>query len=247
LLYTSCSFGSDDRFETLVLHTQELALPHLDLRLKTVAKQIQANCHVDIGSDHGNLLVSLLKSGRIQAGIAIENKRQPFENSRCALIGLAGEARFADGLNGLAAGEADSLSICGMGGGSIDAILREHPERIPPKVVLQPNRDEQLVRRWAIDSGYHLVDEHIVWGHWPYAVMAFQSASGNDPVYHDGDQEAALMFGPINLKRSTPRFIRRLNEERQYLLNLDGLSDASRYRLELIQKVLHRKQDGTNY
>jgi tRNA (adenine22-N1)-methyltransferase len=216
-------------------------LPHLDLRLETVAKQIQADCHADIGSDHGNLLVALLKNGRIQSAIAVENKRQPFENSQKALTGLDGEARFADGLKGLEVGEADSLSICGMGGGSIVAILQADPDRIPPKVVLQPNRDQVLVRRWAMKNGFHLVEEQIAWGHWPYTVLTFRAALGIDPAYGEEDLEAALMFGPLNIRRSDPSFIEYLSKERRYLRTLNRLSDSTRRRLELIEAVLCKR------
>ena len=123
--------------------------------------------HADIGSDHANLLVALLRSGRVAKGIAIENKQQPLFHSEAALLGLNAEARLADGLDGLVEGEADSLSICGMGAESIVSILSSHPKRIPELIVLQPNRRADLIRRWGIDSGFHLVDEQIAYAHWP--------------------------------------------------------------------------------
>ena len=213
-------------------------LPHLDLRLKTVAKQIQADCHADIGSDHGNLLVALLKTGRIKKGIAVENKQQPYENSRRALIGLDGQARLADGLDGVGIGEIDSLSVCGMGGRSIVAILQAYPDRIPTKVVLQPNRDADQVRRWAIEFGYHLVEEQVVWGQLPYPVLNYHAASGRDPSYHDMNCEAAVLFGPINIRRREPLFVEKLIEERRYLHSLSGLNLKSRHRLKMINYVL---------
>ncbi len=72
-------------------------MPRLDERLKTVARQIRWPIHADIGSDHGHLLKALLSAGRIDCGIAIENKRQPFENSRRTLADLASEVRLAEG------------------------------------------------------------------------------------------------------------------------------------------------------
>ena len=213
-------------------------MPRLDIRLKTVARQIRARRHADIGSDHGNLLVALLKSGRIEFGIAIENKHQPFENSRQALAGLKAEARLADGLNGLSPGEVDSLSICGMGGESMVAILNAHPERIPRKLVLQPNRRAELVRAWALEQEFHLVDEQIARGHWPYAVLSYRSATGGDPAYQIEDRDAQLMFGPMTIQRRDPMFVDQLIEERRYLLNLERLSEISGHRLQVIERVL---------
>jgi tRNA (adenine22-N1)-methyltransferase len=182
----------------------------------------------------------LLKSGRIEFGIAIENKRQPFENSRQSLLGLNGEARLADGLNGLFAGEADSLSICGMGGESMVAILNAHPERVPKKLVLQPNRRPELVREWALENEFHLVDEQIARGHWPYAVLSYRLASGGDPAYQNEDRDAQLMFGPMTIQRRDPLFVDQLIDERRYLLDLERLSETSGHRLQVIEGVLRK-------
>jgi len=48
-------------------------MPKLDQRLIAVTRRIGSGVHADIGSDHGLLLASLLGSGRIDYGIAIEN------------------------------------------------------------------------------------------------------------------------------------------------------------------------------
>lgn len=214
-------------------------MPQLDNRLKSVASQIRSHTHVDIGSDHGHLLVALLKAGRIDRGIAIENKRQPFENSVLALAGLRAELRFADGLEGLRVGEADSLSICGMGGESIVKILDAYPDRVTPTVILQPNRKPELVRDWGIRNGFHLLDECVADGHWMHQILRFQrSEIPDDPAYQGLDHHAALLFGPLMLKRWEPSFVRRLREERAYFRRFDRLSDESASRLAAIERVL---------
>ncbi len=214
-------------------------MPKLDIRLQTVAKQIKADVHVDIGSDHGQLLVALLDSGRIRHGIAIENKQQPFLNSRAALAGLDCDVRLGDGMAALTQGEADSLSICGMGGQTIVAILCKEPDRIPNRIVLQPNRKSDLVRRWAFDHKFRLSEETIVRGHWPYDVLTFRrSAMTSDPAYIGIDRELGFAFGPLNLKRNDPMFQDQLGREREYLRNLNRLHPESRKRLEMIETAL---------
>ena len=117
-------------------------------------------------------------------------------------------------------------------------ILKAIPQRVPNQVVLQPNCDEELVRRWGFGNGFHLVDEQIAWSHKPYIVLTYRSASGVDPAYAQQDCEAAFMFGPINLARRDRPFIARLIEERKYLLTLKRLSDTTHHRLRLIELVL---------
>lgn len=216
-------------------------MPHLDERLKKVAQQIRVNTHADIGSDHAHLLVALLRSGRITKGIAIENKQQPLLHSQNALCDLNAESRLADGLDGLAVGEVDSLSICGMGAESIVSILDSGPERIPELVVLQPNRRADLIRKWGIRRGYHLVDEQIAFGHWPYVILTYRkSAQDVDPAYQHIDHQADLLLGPWLLKRREAGFIDLLREEQRYWQQFKRISEASLERRNAIQRVLER-------
>ena len=226
---------------TTSLSTKYCPLPHLDARLKKVAQQIRTTVHVDVGSDHANLLVALLKGGRIVRGIAIENKHQPFLHSQQALQGLDAETRFADGLDGLAPGEADSLSICGMGAESIVSILAANPGRIPPLVILQPNRQAELIRQWGIDSGFHLVDEQMAHGHWPYVILIYRKEdAASDPAFTKVDHEADLLFGPWLLKRREEGLVRQIQDEQQYWQQFERISEASVSRRDAIERVLNR-------
>lgn len=214
-------------------------MPRLDLRLIAVAKRIRSAVHADIGSDHGNLLVALLQGGHIGRGLAVENKRQPFLNSQLALTGLNAEVRFGDGLGVIDKNEADSLSICGMGGQKMVAILSAHPDRIPPKFVLQPNRRPELIRRWAFEHGFHLTDETIAQGHWPYQIMSFQHGDAEaDPAYRDVDFEAAILFGPLLLKQRDPDLLHQLETEFEYLSQFGRLNADGSTRLGLITRLL---------
>lgn len=224
-------------------------MPKLDQRLACVARMIgtpgsRDGIHADIGSDHGHLLLALLKSGRIRRGIAIENKKQPFENSNATLRDAAAEVRFADGFAGLGDGEADSVSLCGMGGQLIAGLLQRHPERVPDRVFVQANAKMTDVRRWAIPAGYHLIDEQEVLGSRTFLVMEFRAGNGQaDPAYeHDFirslDDEAALVFGPHLLRRWEPDFVQRMIGERDYWRRIENAAPPARERLRLIQQVL---------
>ena len=214
-------------------------MPRLDDRLKAVAKQIRCRVHADIGSDHAHLLKALLKAGRIERGIAIENKQQPFENSKSTLAGLQADVRFVDGLAGLRTGEADSLSCCGMGGESMVRILDAFPARVAPVVILQPNRRPELTRQWGLRSGFHLVDEQVAFGHWAYSILRFERAdASSDPAYEGVDWDAALLFGPHMIKRWQPDFVARLREEKRYLTDLDRRNRDATKRLAAIERLL---------
>ena len=213
--------------------------PRLDTRLQTVADQIRSNVHADVGSDHGYLLRTLLSSGRIERGIAIENKQQPHANSLKTLQGFNASVRFADGLAGLTVGEAGSLSICGMGGRSIARVLNAHPNRVPELVVLQPNCETEVVRQWGLSAGFHLVDEFEVGERRVFDVLNFKrGVHGSDPAYRGISREAAIRFGPHHLKRWSPEFVSRLHTQRDYLQQLEGRNPQTQQKLDLISTVL---------
>ncbi|MCM2372200.1 tRNA (adenine(22)-N(1))-methyltransferase [Aporhodopirellula aestuarii] len=221
-------------------------MPHLDQRLKAVACQIRCGTHADIGSDHGHLLKALLASGRIERGIAIENKVRPHANSQATLAGCNADVRLADGLAGIASGEADCLSICGMGGESIVRILEAYPDRVPVTAILQPNRRPELVRAWALRSHYNLADERIAHGHWRYVILRFEKSqncpancqSHHDPAYDGLDRDAALLLGPHQLHRRDSDFITALREEQTYLRSLARLTKEATNRLAVIERVI---------
>ena len=236
----------------------------LDDRLTEVAKRIRANVHVDIGSDHGKLLLSLLKNQQINRGIAIEKNQRPFQNSTDALQvffpprptdgsapGVA-EVRLGDGLTVLQPGEADSLSICGLGGRVIARILSAHPDRVPEQLIVQPNNRPESVRQWALANDYRLLDEIIVGEEREFIVLAFarrrdggdddnnQSKPTNaiqDPAYLNVNFESAILFGPLIIKRNDPALLRQLDEELDYWSQFSELKPPAAMRLKVIKNL----------
>ena len=233
----------------------------LDDRLVAVAERIRANVHVDVGSDHGKLLLWLLKHQQINRGIAIENNQRPFQNSTEALRvffpprpadgtapGIA-EVRFGDGLAALQPHEADSLSICGLGGRAVVRILSKYPIRVPKQLVVQPNNRPEDVRRWALASGFRLLDEVIVGDERNFIVLTFQrhrendgdqerdSKTYQDPAYEAVDFDAAILFGPLIIKRNEPALMKQLNEELAYWAQFSELATPAIKRLKIVESL----------
>ena len=214
-------------------------MPKLSRRLQAVADLVPDGIHADIGSDHGYLLKSLARTGKIRGGIAIENKHAPFKNSRRNLTEPDVEVRLADGLEGLAPGEADSLSFCGMGGELIAKLLARHPDRVPRILIVQPNRSPEFVRRWALENGYHVAHEKLVRDGQRFVVMSFKkTGSTDDPAYETIDFESGLLFGPLLLKEQSPDLIESIREEHAYLNQLDRRNGESQRRLDALTRVL---------
>ena len=139
---------------------------HIGERLHTAASMVPP-CHTmaDIGTDHGYLPAYLILSGRCRQVIASDIAEGPCQaaaetrnkyNLRSTM-----EIRTAPGLQGLRAGEAETVVIAGMGGATIVSILDESPE-IAASVrsfVLQPMNAANLLRRWLAQHEYRIAEE----------------------------------------------------------------------------------------
>lgn len=74
--------------------------------------------------------------------------------------------RRGDGLEVLEPGEADCITIAGMGGSLIAAILDRGQKQGKlagvKTLALQPNVGEDILRRWLLGNGWVLISEHIL-------------------------------------------------------------------------------------
>ncbi|KWX75723.1 SAM-dependent methyltransferase [Paenibacillus riograndensis] len=143
----------------------------LSNRLQLVLEQIpQGSIVADIGSDHALLPVAAVASGRAPSAVAGEVNPGPFEAARRGVaeagLGKVIAVRRGDGLEVLEPGEADCITIAGMGGALIASILNRglslgKLEGVKT-LALQPNVGEDILRRWLLNHGWVLTAEHIL-------------------------------------------------------------------------------------
>ena len=116
----------------------------LSPRLQMVADFVPpCACAADIGTDHGYLPIWLLQNGVIRSAIAADIHAGPLANARQSAAAYDLEERFrfvlADGLRFPDTQAADVVTIAGMGGETICAILAAAPWlRQGKQLVLQP-------------------------------------------------------------------------------------------------------------
>lgn len=197
----------------------------LDPRLGGVLQLIAAPRHADIGSDHAQLPLALVASGRCQTVVAVELNAGPLAVARQAVREARLEGRVSvrqgDGFAPLQPGEVDSASITGMGARTILGIL-ERAAWLPSALVLQPNAEAALLRRWAYERGYWLSDERLLPGFWNYAALRLERAPDlhPDPAYEGLPLEAALHCGPWLLRRRDTLLLAELQRQQTRLRGL---------------------------
>lgn len=123
----------------------------------------------DIGSDHAYLPCHLALNQKIQAAVAGEVVKGPYQSAQTEVqsqgLDSSIQVRLGDGLAVIQADDAiNVISICGMGGSLIRSILDAGQDKLShgPLLVLQPNIGEATLRSWLSQHDYQIIHETIV-------------------------------------------------------------------------------------
>ncbi|GAP00411.1 tRNA (adenine(22)-N(1))-methyltransferase [Fructobacillus ficulneus] len=213
-----------------------MATIKLSPRLAAVADLVTPGHKLaDIGSDHAYLPAVLLMEGRIPAALVGEVSQGPLDNARHT-VGTAGlnekvTCRLADGLAAIEPTDGiQTVVIAGMGGLLIEKILAAGTSDQPfDQLILQPNTDQEAVRRWLVANGYAITTEKIVAeGHHRYEIIVAQ------PGIQDLTP-TQLAFGPVLLAERDPVFVTKWELEKGRLetlldrLKSNGQGETDKY------------------
>jgi tRNA (adenine22-N1)-methyltransferase len=231
----------------------------LSKRLLKIAEHVpQGSKLADIGSDHALLPVYLAQHGLIVSAIAGELNAGPYaaalKQVEEADLKRYIEVRHGDGLEVIASGEADVITIAGMGGLLIVQILMQSIAKLEhvQRLILQPNVGEEAVRRWLMEQGWFLSGENIIQEDGKtYEVLIadrVEHAAGlNQALYQERQiagksikSERLLAMGPYLLAQADPIWVRKWEDELNKLQRIaDQLTrsqqETSIYRQKLIQ------------
>lgn len=219
----------------------------LDSRLEAVLKLIpQGSILLDVGTDHCKLPAEALLSGRVEKAYASDVKPGPLEAAKRQLSALGLEVRVAlflsNGLQEVPSAvleEVTAVSVAGMGGEVMEAILRTAPKE-PPLWILQP-----------MSAVYELLD---FMGANGYEVAAAALSRDGEKFYRifavrkTGTPSAPDYF---EMHRGDPLYLSFLEkEEKRYSTALQGLltakaPDAGRIRgaEEMLEKIRKAKRE----
>ena len=172
--------------------TQQARKENIELtpRLRLLADRVPYGAHfADIGTDHGHLPLYLLREGRIDEAIASDIRPGPLEHAKenARFHGFMKQTRFvlAGGLEGIHAGDCDTIAIAGMGGETIAEILRDAPWTKTGEhlLLLQPMTSVYELRQWLWENRYRIDDEAVcVEGRRHYVVLSVHGDPNCDPI-----------------------------------------------------------------
>ena len=194
----------------------------LSKRLQAVAALVpECGCVADIGCDHGYTSIFLVQQGTALRAIAMDVREGPLARAREHISRQRLEpyiqVRLSDGLEQLRPGEADAVVIAGMGGATMEKILRAGRPLLEGAVTLalQPQSEIPGFRRFLWQEGYRITREDMVLEEGKYYPM-MQVRSGSTGPY----TAAELAFGPLLLRQRHPVLFQYLNARKQLLLEI---------------------------
>ena len=168
----------------------------LSLRMETV-KNTVVPCETvcDVGCDHGFVSIALVKEGLSKRVIACDINKGPLaaatENIKAAGLSASIETRLSDGLHKVDKEDnPDAIVIAGMGGALTVKILTEGRDVLKSvsQLVLQPQSELFLVRKWLRNEGYNITKECFLYDAGkPYFVI---DARPGKPTPHTDEENA---------------------------------------------------------
>ena len=212
----------------------------LSLRLQTIHDMVPKGTVIDIGADHGKLVIALFQNGIISHAYAVENKQGPYSRLVSAIkeAGLENDITpiLSDGIKDLPA-HVDTVIIAGMGGNNIIDILKKYPakEKQIQTLIVDAHSCVPKLRQEVTAMGFIIADEKIIQEDGIYyEIIKFIRAK--IAFYGDQDYE----FGPILRNEKSQvfkeKYLTRI-EEIDYLLKTNDLPED---RIEQLSKEKER-------
>lgn len=136
-------------------------------RLKLIASLIDKEAIVlDVGCDHGYLLIYLILNDIIKKGYALDINQGPLDNVKTNIEKYQInniDCILSDGLDKIDNQIYDTIVIAGMGGSLIKEILNQDIEKIQNKtLILQPNINSYGLRKFLNENNFEIIEEYLV-------------------------------------------------------------------------------------
>lgn len=226
----------------------------INLKLREIALYCEGTSAIDVGSDHGYLLVHLIQECGFVKTLGIDLNQGPLNQCQKNLAKYNfekySELRISDGLQAISldkAKEYDSIIIAGMGGELIINIIKNDLEKFQKGIiVLQPNNKEEKVREFLNSNNFEILEEKIiVEKNVYYSIMKIIYSYKSLDKYNEYD----LLFGKVI--KINQQFLDKWKKEYMYLMGLEQelslknvkLSKEITNRMNIIKKML-KKEDN---
>ncbi|MFA6987674.1 MAG: class I SAM-dependent methyltransferase [Acholeplasmataceae bacterium] len=188
-----------------------------------------ADTVLDIGTDHGLVLIEAIQKAYIKKGIGSDINQAPLNETQKHLteLGLTDKITLiqSDGFENIKAAY-DVVVITGMGYKMMKQILSK-PHQTPNYYVFSPHHELEELRAYLSNHGYEIIDEELVYEKKPYVLLKVIKR------FKQLTQEE-IVLGPIlkTKKVAIPYYESKLNQKLSYVNHLD-IVERKRVEIEI--------------
>ncbi|MDY0209841.1 MAG: class I SAM-dependent methyltransferase [Acholeplasma sp.] len=162
-------------------------------RIEALSKLTKGtNTLLDIGTDHGYLLIDALNNHYIQKGIACDINEQPLKNAykNIKMAGLESQVSFVLSNGFLNVNEPyDGVVIAGMGMHLVKTILSQK-HLTPNKYIVSVHNHLDQFRRFITDNGFKIENEEVI--HEKFYYVLFVLTKNEEKL-----TEKQMFLGPV--------------------------------------------------
>ena len=177
-----------------------------------------SNSLLDLGCDHAHVLTLAINKYNVKEGIASDISDGPLKMAKENIIraNLIDKIKIikSDGFKNINV-YFDTCIIAGMGGELIKDILNNGLDKIRnKKLILEPNNNQDIVRRFLNDNNFKIIDEYALYDANKYYEIIV-AISGDEKL-----SDFEINYGPILLKKKEKAFIDFYINKRDFMKNV---------------------------
>ena len=177
-----------------------------------------SNSLLDLGCDHAHVLTLAINKYNVKEGIASDISDGPLKMAKENIIraNLIDKIKIikSDGFKNINV-YFDTCIIAGMGGELIKDILNNGLDKIRnKKLILEPNNNQDIVRRFLNDNNFKIIDEYALYDANKYYEIIV-AISGDEKL-----TDFEINYGPILLKKKEKAFIDFYINKRDFMKNV---------------------------
>ena len=188
----------------------------------------------DIGTDHAYLPCFLISSGKCDKVYACDVVEGPL-NQALKTVELANMTEKviivkSNGLENLS-DDVDCVCICGMGYHTVEMILNNDIEKVKKykKVIIQINKNTNLLRKWISDRNYKIIEEIVVFdSNKFYEIISFNCE------FHESYNMEQIYLGVTLPKLKSATYMKYLNQKLVKLQNISNNHISEQINKEII-------------
>lgn len=189
---------------------------------------------LDIGCDHGFVILKAFKNNYIKNAIASDINIKPLNMAKKNLNGYPVEFIQTSGFKHIHS-EFDGVVIAGMGSNLISSILEDAPKDSDIKYILQGNNKYENLRYYLSNNGYEIIDEELIYDKHYYIIITAKRS-----VKELSFKE--IFLGPIlmNKKSSLEYYKHRLNHYLSLDKNIQELNERINIYTNLLSDIIEK-------